>query len=170
MTLVELGPLNAVQRTQLEGGEDDPFDGARIEPLTWRDKDRHVALVAEDGTLYACAAWLTATVEVAGAPLEVVGISGVIVPPARRGRGAAREVVQAALARAADLGPSHAVLFCHADRAGLYRKLGFAEIDEPVTVDQPDGPRCMPMLAMWRPLRDGATWPPGPVAVRGLPF
>jgi predicted N-acetyltransferase YhbS len=170
MTLVELGPLSPVQRAQLEGGEADPFDSARIEPLTWRVKDRHVAMVAEDGTLYACAAWLPATVEVAGAPLEVVGISGVIVRPAHRGQGAAREVVDAALLRAAGIGPSHAVLFCHADRAGLYRKLGFADIDAPLTVEQPDGPRPMPMLAMWRPLRDGATWPAGPVALRGLPF
>ncbi|MCW2968458.1 MAG: cation transporter [Solirubrobacteraceae bacterium] len=169
-TLVELGPLSAEQRAELEGDEHDPFDGGRIDALTWRDKDRHVALAAPDGTLYASTALLTVTVEVAGEPLEVVGISGVIVNRAHRDRGAAREIVEAALARAEEMGPSLALLFCHADRAGLYRKLGFTELDEAATVDQPGGRRTMPMVAMWRPLRPGATWPPGPVAVQGLPF
>src|ERR1039458_2304244 len=71
------------------------------------------------------------------------GFGGVIVRADHRGRGLAREVAQAALAKARTLGPAFALLFCHEDRAGLYRKLGFAEIISEVVVKQPDG--CAPM-------------------------
>jgi GNAT superfamily N-acetyltransferase len=93
-----------------------------------------------------------------------------MVRAAERGRGLARQVITAALERAQDDGPDFALLFCHADRSGLYAKLGFVAIDAPITVEQPDGPLAIPMVGMWRPQRDGAGWPSGPVTVLGLPF
>jgi hypothetical protein len=77
----------------------------------------------------------------------------------------------AALARAQTLGPERALLFCHERRAAMYARFGFARLADPVTVDQPDGtPVVFPDVTMWRPLRAGAAWPPGPVRLRGLPF
>jgi hypothetical protein len=79
-------------------------------------------------------------------------------------------VVQAALARAADLGPAFALLFCHDDRAGLYRKLGFTTVSAAVSVQQAHGDAPMPQLTMWRALAPNAEWPGGPVRLHSLPF
>lgn len=82
----------------------------------------------------------------------------------------AREIVHALLGRASDVGPAFAILFCHENRAGLYRKLGFAEVDAQVLVQQPAGYMPIPQRTMWRALHEGARWPAGQVVVRSLPF
>jgi hypothetical protein len=87
-----------------------------------------------------------------------------------RDQGHLRPVFDAALERAKTLGPDTAMLFCAEWNVALYAHFGFREIAAPVTVDQPGGPKAMSDHAMWRPLREGATWPDGPVRVRGLPF
>jgi GNAT superfamily N-acetyltransferase len=167
--LIEFGQLTERRRRELEGDEQDPWDAGDV-PLLFRPKERHVGLRNDRGRLIASAGTVTADVEVAGNRFAVVGLGGVIVNAAYRGRGLAREVVTAAVARAEQFGPEFMLLFCHPDRAGLYRKLGFAEVDATVTVEQPDGDMEMPMMAMWRALRPGVSWPEGSVAVSGLPF
>jgi predicted N-acetyltransferase YhbS len=108
---------------------------------------------------------------VAGEQFDVVGFGGVIVTRKRRGQGLARRVMEAAIADAAELGPERGLLFCRPDRAGLYTKLGFANVDAPVEVGQTGDRRvAMPLDTMWRPLRPGASWPDGPVSLPGLPF
>jgi predicted N-acetyltransferase YhbS len=169
LTLVEFGRLSPARRAELEGDEADPFDVAGV-TLQFRPKDRHVALQDGRSRLVASAGMVVTEVEVAGRRLAVVGFGGVIVSAPHRGRGLARQVVEAALARAAELGPEFAMLFCLPDRAGLYRRLGFIEIVEEVRVRQPIGGAVMPMRTMWRALREGAQWPPGPVLLRSLPF
>jgi predicted N-acetyltransferase YhbS len=166
--VVDFGMLTDAQRAQLEGDEHDPFDAAGV-PLQFRAKERHVGL-AQDGRLVASTGLTDAEVEVGGVRFEVVGIGGVFVARPRRGEGLARRVLEEALARAQAAGPSFALLFCHADRAGLYERLGFRALDDPVTVGQPGGFEPMALLAMWRPLAPEAVWPPGPVTVYGLPF
>jgi predicted N-acetyltransferase YhbS len=74
----------------------------------------------------------------------VVGLGGVIVKAEQRGRGLARQLLRAALRKARSLGPAFAILFCHEDRADLYRKLGFAEVSDEVVVRQPGGYAPMP--------------------------
>ena len=167
--LIEFGQLTAQRRRELEGDEPDPWDAGGL-PLFFRPKERYVGIRDDQGRLIAAAGMVTADVEVAGKRFAVVGLGGVIVNAAYRGRGLAREVVGAALARARQSGPEFMLLFCHADRAGLYRKLGFAEVGATVTVEQSDGDVEMPMLTMWQALRPGLSWPSGRVAVRGLPF
>jgi predicted N-acetyltransferase YhbS len=167
--IVEFGHLTSDRRAELEGDEDDPFDAAG-DTLQFQRKERHVALQDETGRLAASAGMLVVEVEVAGERFPVVGFGGVIVNAAHRGRGLARMVLDAALKRAASLGPAFVILFCHADRAGLYRRLGFEEVARPVLVQQPDGYVEMSMDTMWRALADGATWPKGPLKVHGLPF
>jgi GNAT superfamily N-acetyltransferase len=169
MEFVEFGSLTEGRRRELEGDEQDPWDAADW-TLRWRPKERHVGLRDDHGRLIASAGTVAVDVEVGGRRFPVIGLGGVIVEAGHRGRGHAREVVSAVLTRAECLGPEFMLLFCHADRAGLYRKLGFAAVAAGVTVDQPEGTVTMPMMAMWRGLRPGAVWPAGAVAVLGLPF
>jgi predicted N-acetyltransferase YhbS len=168
MEIVEFAAMTDERRRALEGDEADPFDEASA-PLHYRRKDRHVGLSGGDG-LVASTGIVMAEVEVAGERFPVVGIGGVIVRASHRGRGLAREVVGLALDRAAQLGPPFALLFCLEDRAGLYRKLGFATIEDEVLIEQPDGYTKMPLRTMWRALQPGASWPRGQVTLHGLPF
>jgi len=170
MELVELeGDHTAGERAQLHDGEENAFQSSHL-GLYWEDHERRLVLL-DDGRMIACAGLLVADVTVLDSTFGVVGVGGVIVTHTRRGEGLARRVMAGALDRAAQLGPAHALLFCRPDRAGLYAKLGFEHVRAPVEVGQPEGRRAaMPIDTMWRPLRDGATWPPGPVSLPGLPF
>lgn len=169
MELVEFGRLTDERRAELEGDEQDPWDAADW-TMRFRPKEQHAGLRDDRGRLVASAGMLVVDVEVEGRRFPVVGLGGVIVNSEHRGRGYAREVVSAAIKRAGRLGPDFMLLFCHADRAGLYRKLGFTEVTTKATVEQPTGTATMPMVAMWRALRPGAVWPEGRVAVLSLPF
>lgn len=169
MEILDLGLLDAAQTAQLEGDEHDPFDAAGI-TLRFRAKERHVVL-AQDGRLIASAGLTRADVTVGGERFEVCGLGGVIVNLEHRGEGLARQIVELALERCAAMGPRFALLFCHANRAGLYERLGFSVIAAPVRVGQPTGFEPMTaQLTMSRPLAAGASWPDGPVTVHGLPF
>jgi predicted N-acetyltransferase YhbS len=168
--LIEFGRLNDAQRAELEGGDADPFGAAGLR-LRWRPKDLHVALRRPEGGLAASAGLVLAEVQVGDAPLmRVVGLGGVIVSAPYRGQGLGNRVISEALRRASTLGPTVIMLFCHPDRAGLYERHGFVEIDPPVMVQQPDRLVEMPAASMWRPLRDGVTLPSGPLTLHGLPF
>ncbi len=170
MEVVELGPLTDTYRAELEGDEVDPFDAAG-NSLQWRVKDRHVALRGADGRLVASVGLVLTEIRVGDdRVVPVVGIGGVIVTAAQRGRGLAREVLEAALARAATLGPPLVLLFCLPDRVGLYERFGFTEVARPVLVPQPGGPTEMPLVTMWRALAPGGELPDGPVTLLGLPY
>ncbi len=169
MEVIEFGRLTDAFRHQLEGDESDPFDSVG-NPLTYRPKNQHVALRDDAGWLVASTGMVVVDVEVEGECFPVVGLGGVIVSARHRGRGLGRKVLEAALAKAGTLGPAFALLFCHTNRMGLYRKLGFVEVDAPVTVEQASGHANMHQRTMWRGLREGAKWPHGPVRLRSLPF
>ncbi|HEY5198940.1 MAG TPA: GNAT family N-acetyltransferase [Solirubrobacteraceae bacterium] len=169
MEVVEFGELTDEHRADLEGDEVDPFDVTGVS-LRFRAKDRHVALREDDGRLAASAGLVLAEVEVAGERFPVVGLGGVIVSAERRGRGLARRIVGEALVRARTMGPGFAVLFCHADRLGLYERLGFAELGSPVSVQQADGYEVIALRTMEHALTPEASWPVGPATLHGLPF
>jgi predicted N-acetyltransferase YhbS len=163
------GDHTTAERAELHDGEVNAFESIHL-GLHWEDHEQRIVLV-EDGRMIACAGLLVADVEVAGVTFPVVGVGGVIVTHTRGGEGLARRVMNGALARAAQLGPEFALLFCRPDRAGLYARLGFVTVDGPVEVGQLEGARrAMPIDTMWRALREAATWPMGPVRVPGLPF
>ncbi|MGH2851141.1 MAG: GNAT family N-acetyltransferase [Solirubrobacteraceae bacterium] len=168
MEVVEFGPLSDEQRSELEGDEADPFDAVGI-TLEFRAKERHVAL-RDDGRLVASAGLTSTQVSVGDRRFEVVGLGGVIIAAAWRGRGLARRVVEEALVRARASGLQFVMLFCHPDRAGLYERLGFMTITSPVRVKQAHGFAPMAQRTMWRPLEPGASWPAGDVTVHDLPF
>jgi predicted N-acetyltransferase YhbS len=169
LEVIEFGSLSPELRAELEGDEPDPFDAEGIE-LEFRAKPHHVALRNPDGRLVASTGLIEVEVEVASEHFPVVGFGGVIVNARYRGRGLGRSVVHEALKKAQGMGPAFALLFCHPSRAGLYRRLDFAPVDSPVSVEQPQGSAEMPEYTMWHPLTPGATWPAGPVVVRSLPF
>ncbi len=174
MEIVRFGPLTDEDRAQLEGDEHDPFDAAGI-TLAFRPKDDHIGIRDDAGRLVASAGFLCAEVEVevegeGGERFDVFGIGGVIVAGSHRGQGLARTVVTEALAEGVRLGAAYALLFCHEDRSGLYRKLDFTVLESPITVRQPAGPAILPQLAMWRRLTATRGWPPGAAALRSLPF
>lgn len=169
MHVLEFGPMTDEHRHALEGDELDPFDVADV-MLQFRAKERHVGLQDESGRLVASTGMVLVEVAVDRERFPVVGLGGVIVSAAHRGCGLGRRVVEGALARARRLGPRFAILFCHDDRAGLYRRLGFVEIGDNVRVQQPEGLATMTQRTMWIALHDKATWPSGEVIVHSLPF
>jgi predicted N-acetyltransferase YhbS len=147
-------------------GEHDPF-GMAGETIEWRHKTHHTVRYEGERPI-GHVGLLVAPVQAGEETFDVVGVGGVIVAQSHRGQGVLRPLLEAALAR--DLGPERALLWCSADKASIYARLGFEHVEAPVTVDQPAGPYVMPMPAMWKPLRDGVTWPDGDVRVPGLPF
>jgi GNAT superfamily N-acetyltransferase len=169
LEVVEFARLSGEHRSQLEEDEDDPFDSGGL-ALQFRAKERHVALMGQDGRLVASTGMLLVDVVAGCKRFAAVGIGGVIVNQRHRRRGLARQVVGAALTRAATLGPDFALLFCREDRSGLYLKLGFTRLDGLTQVQQPDGYVNMPLMMMWRALRPGAGWPSGAVRLLSLPF
>ena len=164
MRLEQIGMLSRETWDALIADEHDPF-GMGDDPTEWRRKEHFTVLY--DGERPVAAAGLVVVETDHG---DVVGVGGVIVNRDYRDQGHLRPVFDAALERAATLGPDTAMLFCAEWNVSLYAHFGFVEIDAPVTVDQPGGPKVKDDHAMWRPLREGATWPDGPVRVRGLPF
>ena len=154
---------------ELVDGEDDPF-GVGDDPTEWRRKTHHTRLRDGGGRLIASVGLLVADVTAGGEAFPVVGIGGVIVTWEHRGHGHLRPVLEDALEWAATLGPERAMLWCSEKNAPLYAHFGFEAIRAPVTVDQPGGAAQLLAGAMWRPLREGITWPEGEVRVDGLPF
>ena len=141
-------------------GEQDPFD-VGDDRTEWRGKEFHTVL----GTDVHVGLTL-ADVEVGEHRFQVVGVGGVIVTHSRRGEGLLRPTLEAALERAASLGPDKAMLFCSEANARIYERFGFTEVHALIVA----GGQRMRERFMWRPLRDGATWPDGPVNLPQLPF
>lgn len=171
--LIEFDSLTAEQYAELVGDEEDPWGGREhnMEWLEWGPKERHVALVSEDGRLLATAGLIVADVRFGDRePIPVAGVGGVLVTASHRGRGLGERVITEILERASGLGPEVAMLFCLPDRVPLYRRHGFAEIPPPVLVEQSGGIIEIPTVTMWRPLRAGAELPEGSVRVEGFPF
>ncbi|MBV9336575.1 MAG: GNAT family N-acetyltransferase [Solirubrobacterales bacterium] len=169
MDIVEFGSLTAELRHELEGDEEDPFNTRGI-ALQFRPKDRHIGLKDDLGRLVASTGFLVVEVKVGRQRFPVVGFGGVIVKAEQRGRGLARQLLRAALWKAKSLGPAFAILFCHEDRAGLYKKFEFAEVNDEVVVRQLAGYVPMPQRTMWRSLKPDRQWPAGKLTVHGLPF
>lgn len=155
---------------EIVGAEHDPFESPQP-ALIWLDKTEHYG-IRISGRMTAHVGIVTVPVVVGSHEFAVVGYGGVIVTREYRGRGLGRIAMEAATARARELGPSLGLLFCWPSRVGFYRSLGWHEVapEVPVVVEQPDGLKDMPMRTMWFPLRLGMSWPPGPVRLHSLPM
>ncbi|MEV7355380.1 GNAT family N-acetyltransferase [Kitasatospora sp. NPDC091276] len=169
-TVVRLPQYTRADHDEILGPGDDPY-GVAYTGLTWLPKDIHFGIRAADGRLVAHTGLVPLPLTVGGTDLAAIGVGGVAVAPDRRGAGLARAVVRAALGHARTLGHRHALLFCRPPLATFYRGLGFREVAEEVTVEQPEGRLAvMPLRSMWAPLAEGAGWPEGPVRLRSLPM
>jgi predicted N-acetyltransferase YhbS len=169
LRMVKLGPLTDEDWAELTAGEHEPF-GPIGHTLEWRPKERHLAVRGGDGRLAAAGGVLVATVHAGDESFDVVGVGSLIVTPSLRGTGLMWSLVEPLLRLAEELGPERAMLFCREELVPLYERAGFMRIAAPVRADQPGGRIEMPLAAMWRALRAGVGWPPGPVEVEGLPF
>ena len=167
--LVELDRVTDSDWQRVIAGEPQPF-GVVGEELQWREKSHNLGLCDDAENLVALAGLVRAEVRVADARLQVVGIGGVIVTRAARGRGFARVLIERLLQMAPELGPERAMLFCLPANIGLYTKFGFQLIEEPVWAQQPGGLVKIPMCAMWRPLTRTASWPGGKIELLDEPF
>jgi predicted N-acetyltransferase YhbS len=169
MEVAHVDAVTPAQWAQISAGEEDAFHVGNMD-LTWRRKELHT--VGREGDRILAHVGLTIVVVAAGGrEFTAAGVGSVIVTAPERGRGRLTAVMEAALARAAALGPEVALLFCGAHNEGLYGRYGFRTVTAPVTIDQPYGEaRTMPDLTMWRAQRPGADWPQGPVRLRGYPF
>jgi predicted N-acetyltransferase YhbS len=167
--VVELEKVTDEDWQQVIAGEPEPW-GSVGEGLRWRAKTRNLGLRDEAGKLVALAGSVLAEVQVADVSFKVVGIGGVIVTHADRGRGLARVLIERVLQSADELGAERAMLFCSPANVGLYAKFGFQLIREPVFARQPSGTVEMPLCAMWKPLTSAADWPEGRVELREEPF
>ncbi|MEV7598632.1 GNAT family N-acetyltransferase [Kitasatospora sp. NPDC089797] len=165
--------LEAYSRTEekeILGPGEDPY-GVAYTGLSFRSKEIHFGIRAADGRLVAHTGLLPVPLTVGGTDLAAMGVGGVCVAAERRGEGLAHGVVGAALDHGRALGHRYALLFCRPSLAAFYRGLGFREVAEEVTVEQPEGRLAvMPLRTMWRPLAAGAGWPEGPVRLRSLPM
>jgi Acetyltransferase (GNAT) domain len=171
VSLVALERVTEQEWDELIAGESEPWGGGIAERLRWRDKTRNVGIRARDGRLLAVAGTVRCGVQVApGARFDVLGVGGVFVSRDARGRGLVARLLEGLLPTPHETGPERAMLFCRPQLAGMYRKFDFREIADPVWAQQPAGAVCMPLNAMWRPLRAGVAWPAGRVDVLGLPF
>ena len=167
---MELDPQAEPYWEEMLAGEQEPW-GSAGENLSWRDKTRNIGLRDDDGTLLAAGGAVLAHAHTdSEPPFPVVGLGGLVVRTGARGRGLARELSVHLLELARELPAERAMLFCGASLMTLYGEFGFLEITAPVWAQQADGPVRMPMSAMWRPLRDGVTWPAGTVYLDGEPF
>ncbi|MFE6052183.1 GNAT family N-acetyltransferase [Kitasatospora sp. NPDC056446] len=165
-----LARYTRAEQQEVLGPGEDPY-GVAYTGLTFRPKELHFGVRAAGGRLVAHAGLLPLPLTAGGTDLAVMGVGGVCVAADRRGGGLARAVVGAALEHARTLGHRHALLFCRPPLAAFYRGLGFREVAEEVTVEQPEGRLAvMPLRTLWAPLSAGAGWPEGPVRLRSLPM
>jgi predicted GNAT family N-acyltransferase len=170
MELIELAELTDDDWAELLDGEVEPW-GPVGERLQWLAEERHLALRAPDGRIVAAGGAAVVAVDVEGdAGFEVVGLGSLFVTRSQRGSGLMSMLVEPLLSLAREMVPDRAMIFCRPELLPVYGRVGFAEIAAPVWADQPGGRVRVPMRAMWRPLREGARWPPGRVDVHGAPF
>ena len=171
MRLVELDPQAEPYWEELLAGEHEPWGGVG-ERLSWRDKTRNIGLRDErrkaarsgrGGARRSC----TRTRTRRSRSSASAGSWSRAAPAAGASRASSPEHL---LELARELPAERAMLFCEPRLMALYREFGFEEITEAVWVEQPGGRVKMPMRAMWRPLREGAGWPPGELYLDGEPF
>jgi len=170
MRLVELDPKAEPYWEEMLAGEQEPWGGVG-EQLSWRDKTRNIGLRDDDGSLLAAGGVVLAELHTAThPPFAVAGLGGLVVRTSARGRGLVRQLAEPLLELARELPAERAMLFCRPSLMALYGGFGFREITDAVWVQQPGGQIQMPLSAMWRPLREGAEWPPGELYLDGEPF
>lgn len=110
------------------------------------------------------------TVSVQGQALRVGGIGSVCTHPDFLRRGYAHRLMGTAhdfMVR--EKRCEFAMLFCAQRTVSLYQDLGYAVIDSPLWMDQPNGRRLFDSPKMVLPLTN-LSWPEGEIDIQGLPW
>lgn len=145
-----------------------PFGVAHL-GLSWRPKDVHL-LLELDGEPVSHVGLLRHEIRSANRSLRLAGFGGVITVPEAQKRGYASKLMQHATQLALvewvlDAG----LLFCLPALVPFYESLGWREIQQPVTIDQPSGRIPAPIPVMVCPPEAG-TWLDSPFVLESLPW
>ena len=158
----------AEDKKDLAEGEEDPSQ-TRPYKLQWRPTETHVFLSA-GGKRQCHVGIVEQIVEIAGAPMRIAGIGGVLSRKESRGCGYGRLTMLAAedFARR-EMGVEFMLLFCRLAVQRWYDLLGWAKVCCVVWADQSDGEVQIPLVAMTKNL-GAKPWPQGEVHLRSRPW
>jgi GNAT superfamily N-acetyltransferase len=127
-------------------------------------------LIYEDGQPASHVGVLRHAVFVAGTPVTVGGVGGVVTAPEAQKKGYAARLMR----RAAEFFENEwkveaGLLFCLPKMIPYYESLGWRKINELVLIEQLDGVIESPIGIMVLPFGDGA-WPDGEVELKSFPW
>jgi GNAT superfamily N-acetyltransferase len=154
--------LSDEDRHILLGWSEDPF-GINHLHLKGRRKDFHF-LGYEKGQLVSHVGLVKDEVQVAGNPMPVAGIGGVVTIPSARGKGYAHILLQHAAGYVcAEMNVEYGMLFCLPALIPFYQSAGWVEVNSPVFVAQPLGRIVSPVNTMVLPCDRERIWPEGTI-------
>jgi aminoglycoside 2'-N-acetyltransferase I len=159
--------LSDAERKRLFDWGEDIF-GANDLALRWRGKDVHF-LLEIDGQVVSHVGILKHQVTVAGQPLTVGGVGGVVTIPEAQHSGYARELLQQAVNLMKEWQVDAGLLFCLKLRVPFYAAQGWQLIAPPVMIQHLDGEVPAPLEVMILPL-GRSTWPEGEVRLNSFPW
>ncbi len=166
-TIRQTDSLSEAEKQQLYGWGDDIF-GADAFNLRWRPKDLHFMLEV-DGLTVSHVGILKHDVAVAGRPVTVCGVGGVVTLPAWQKRGFARELMQHAVGFFGQWKVDAGFLFCMPRRVAFYESQGWQVVHQPVVVEQPNGEILSPLEVMVFPTGE-FVWPQGKIQLNSYPW
>ena len=166
-TIRQADSLSEAETQQLYGWGDDIF-GADAFNLRWRPKDLHF-LLEIDGIPVSHVGILKHDVLVAGEPMKVGGVGGVVTLPAWQRHGYARELMQHTVDFLSRWEIDAGFLFCMPWRVAFYESQGWQVVHQPVTVEQPNGEILSPLGVMVIPTGK-FVWPEGEIHLNSFPW
>lgn len=121
------------------------FNAAQMR-TPWGSRNlRRLALVDDQGRLLSSAKRYDCRATLDGREIRVVGLGAVFTPASARGRGHARDVIEAILSDATDEGVDLALLFSEIDPT-YYERLGFVAVPRHELIVRPKGASGAPMV------------------------
>jgi GNAT superfamily N-acetyltransferase len=159
--------LTEVEKQKLFDWGDDIFGASSLE-LRWRGKDYHFLLYIDDSPVSHVGV-LKHVVSVAGQPITVGGVGGVVTVPEEQNRGHARELMQHATRLLAAWRVAAGLLFCLRRMVPFYESQGWQVVNYPVLIEQPDGAINSPLEVMVLPLGE-RPWPDGKIKLDSFPW
>ena len=165
--IIQTDNLTQAQKEKLFDWGDDIF-GASDLNLHWRPKDLHF-LLKVSGETVSHVGVLTHEVSVAGKPIMVGGVGGVVTPPAWQKRGFARALMQHAARFLETAQVDAGFLLCLRRRVPFYESQGWRLLKYPVLIQQPSGEMLAPLAAMVLPIGE-RSWPEGEVTLNSFPW